>query len=175
MRTLKVMVLGVLALLCGCSAVVPGDYADNKPQLHPETFFNGSLSAHGVIKNRSGKVIRYFNATIDASWSGDTGRLEESFLFDDGEEQQRIWTLRRNEDGSYTGTAGDVIGPAQIEVAGNSMFLNYVLRIPYNDSTLDIRVDDRMYLVSESVLLNESDLSKFGINVGSMLLVIEKR
>ena len=175
MRADKGLLLLVMVLLVSCSAVGPADYAGNQPLLRPEQFFDGKLSAHGVIKNRSGQVIRYFNATIDASWQGDTGTLDEAFLFDDGERQRRTWTLKRIGEGRYTGTAGDVIGEAVIDVAGNSMFLNYVLRIPYNGSTLDIRVDDRMYLVSETVLLNESDLSKFGVGVGSMLLVIEKR
>ncbi len=55
------------------------------------------------------------------------------------------------------------------------MFLEYVLRVPYNDGTIDITIDDRMYLVSPTVLLNESRMSKFGVDVGALLLVIEKR
>ena len=42
------------------------DYADNRPALDPEAFFDGQLTAHGVVKNRSGKVIRHFNADIKA-------------------------------------------------------------------------------------------------------------
>jgi hypothetical protein len=61
-----------------------------------------------------------------------------------------------------------------ISVAGNSMFLDYVLRIPYGDDTLDLRIDDRMYLVSPDVLINESSMTKFGVNVGEILLVIRR-
>ena len=64
---------------------------------------------------------------------------------------------------------------ATITVAGNSMFLDYVLRIPYKGDTLDIRVDDRMYLVNPNVLINESRMIKFGFEVGEILLVIERR
>jgi hypothetical protein len=74
--------------------------------------------------------------------------------------------------GLYTGGANDVVGPGTIKSAGNSLFLEYVLRIPYGDSTLDLRVDDRMYLVSPNVLINESRMSKFGIQVGSIDLAI---
>lgn len=162
-------------LLAACSSVTVEDYADNKPALDPKTFFNGDMSAHGVVKDRSGKVIRYFNATIKAYWKGDIGTLEEDFIFDDGEEQRRVWTLTPNGRGGYIGTAGDVIGDGDIKIAGNSMFLNYVLRVPYNDGTIDLAIDDRMYLVSPTVMINESTMTKFGINVGSLLLVIEKR
>jgi hypothetical protein len=73
------------------------------------------------------------------------------------------------------GTAGDVVGEGQVRVAGNSMFLDYVLRIPYGDGTLDIHIDDRMYLVTPDILINESRMLKFGFDVGEILLVIERR
>jgi hypothetical protein len=52
------------------------------------------------------------------------------------------------------------------------MFLEYVLSIPYNGDTINVRVDDRMYLVSPTVLLNESSMFKFGVELGSIVLVI---
>ena len=164
-----------LALLSGCSSVQVTDYADYKPALNPETFFDGQLVAHGVIKNRGGGVIRTFSADIAASWEGGVGTLVEDFVFDDGELQQRIWVLRPQGDGSYAATAGDVVGTAQMNVAGNSAFMDYVLSIAYGDSTLDLRVDDRMYLVAPDVLINESQMSKFGVRVGSIDLVILRK
>lgn len=177
MRLLSAVAL-LLAMtlgLAGCTPVTVQDYADNRPLLVPEEFFQGQLTAHGVIKNRSGKVIRYFNADIKAYWENGIGTLEEDFIFDDGEPERRVWTLTPQADGTYTGTAGDVIGDGQITLAGNSMFLDYVLRIPYNDGTLDLRIDDRMYLVNSTMLINESTMTKFGVRVGEILLVIEKR
>ena len=55
------------------------------------------------------------------------------------------------------------------------MFLDYVLRIPWGDDTLDLRIDDRMYLVNPDLLINESRMLKFGVRVGEILLVIERR
>ena len=40
--------------------------------------------------------------------------------------------------------------------------------------TLDVTVDDRMFLVTENRIINESIFSKFGIQVASVQLVIEK-
>lgn len=161
-------------LLAGCSAVTVYDYADNKPVLVVEQFFNGNLSAHGIVKDRSGRVIRYFNADIAASWNDGTGTLDENFVFDDGELQRRIWTLKPDGAGGYTGTANDVIGESKLRVSGNSLFLKYDLRIPYDDSTLDIAIDDRMYLISEKHLMNESVMTKWGFEVGRLMLVIVK-
>ena len=174
MRIFLLLTWMLTLLFAGCSTIKVTDYEDRLPEMRPETFFNGNLNAHGVVKNRSGKVIRYFNADIKAYWEGTTGTLEEDFIFNDGEKQRRVWTLIRQDDGHYIGTAGDVIGAAQGEVAGNSMFLKYVLRIPYDDDTLDLVVDDRMYLVNPETIVNESEMRKFGLRVGEILLVIRK-
>jgi len=168
------IVLLSLGLIASCSSVPVSEYADNTPVMVVEEFFNGSLRAHGIVKDRGGKVIRYFNASINASWVDGVGTLDEVFRFDDGEEQRRIWKLVRDDDGNYVGTANDVVGSSTLEVAGNSLFLDYVLRIPYGDGTLDLNIDDRMYLVSERVLINESVMTKWGFNVGQITLVIEK-
>jgi hypothetical protein len=161
-----------LAVATGCSSVTVDDYRDSRPELRPDVFFTGYLTAHGVVKNRAGRVIRTFNADIDASWDEGVGTLVEDFIFDDGENQQRIWTLSPDGQGGYIGTAGDVIGDGTLRFAGNGVFLAYVLRIPYGGSNVDVKVDDRMYLVSPDVLINESILTKFGLRVGSLLLTI---
>lgn len=161
--------------LMACSQVQVTDYSDAQPVLDVEAFFEGPLTAHGVVKDRGGKVIRHFTAEIDAHWQGGVGTLVEDFVFDDGEIQQRIWTLTPAGAGRYTGTAGDVVGTAQLQQSGNSLFLDYVLRLPWRGGELDVHVDDRMYLVSPDVLINESTLSKFGVRVGNLLLVITRQ
>ncbi len=168
----KLLIAGTLVVLSACSQVQVTDYSDLKPQFNPEQFFSGELTAHGVIKNRKGKVTRTFNADIKASWDNGVGTLDENFIFNDGEEQQRVWTLTPAGDDAYIGTAGDVVGDGELRVSGNSIFLDYVLQVPYGDGTVNVKVDDRMYLVSPGVLINESRMSKFGFRVGTILLTI---
>jgi Protein of unknown function (DUF3833) len=164
----------IFSTMMGCSTVRVTDYADKRPLFDVEEFFRGNLTAHGVVKDSGGRVIRHFNATIVASWDDGVGTLVEDFAFDDGETQRRIWTLTPDGEGHYTGTAGDVVGSAKMQQSGNSLFLDYVLRIPYRGSEVDVRVDDRMYLVSPDILINESDMSKFGWRVGNLVLVIAR-
>lgn len=170
---IAIIALGVLLTL-SCSSVEVTDYQNNQPAFVLEEFFDGQLSAHGVLKDRSGKVTRYFTADIKAYWQDGVGTLEEDFVFDDGEQQRRVWTLRPEGQNRYIGTAGDVVGESVIEVSGNSVFLSYVLRVPYNEGTIDVTIDDRMYMISPSVVLNESGMSKFGVSVGELMLVIQK-
>lgn len=164
---------GLLLMLCSCSTTLLDDYAQNQPKLDPQVFFNGDLTAHGVLKNRSGKVTRYFNATIKAYWVEGVGTLEEKFIFDDGEVQYRTWTLSPSGSGYYA-TAGDVKGTGKANTKGNAMKLDYVLNVKYKDSTIALAVEDWMWLVDEQTLLNESTLRKWGFKVGSVQLVIKK-
>lgn len=160
-------------MLSSCSATHIDDYQHKSPQLDLHSFFNGSLTAHGVLKDRSGKVTRQFNATINAYWRNGIGTLEERFVFDDGEVQLRNWTLTPNGE-SYKATAGDVIGAGTATVKGNAMRLDYVLEITYKGSPLQLHVEDWMWQVDNAVLLNESTLRKWGFKVGSIQLVIVK-
>jgi hypothetical protein len=47
-----------------------------------------------------------------------------------------------------------------------------VLRIPYGGKQLDLSVDDWMYRVDETTVMNESVLSKWGFRVSSIQLAI---
>lgn len=165
----------LVGILLGCAPVRVTDYRAAKPVLDIEQFFSGQLNAHGIVKDGSGLVIRRFNADITAQWTDGVGTLTEDFVFDDGELQRRVWTLRPNGDGHYIGTAGDVVGEANLQQSGNSLFLDYVLRLPYRGGEVGVRVDDRMYLVSPDILINESTLTKFGWEVGELLLVIARQ
>jgi len=159
---LRAALLSFIAVIAGCSSVSVEDYAGNEPRFVPEEFFSGDLVAEGVVKNRGGTVIRRFTAEIRAYWRDGIGVLEEDFVFLDGTTDRRVWRLRPDGDGGYRGTAGDVVGEAQAEVAGNAMFLDYVLRVPFRGREIDLSIDDRMYLVTPDVLVNESIMRKFG-------------
>ncbi|SMF47172.1 Protein of unknown function [Alteromonadaceae bacterium Bs31] len=175
-RSLRILAfVAGLSLLGACSSPDISQYEGTLPLLDVKDYFDGHLSAHGIVKNRAGKVIRTFNADITASWSEEgIGRLHETFLFSDGEEQIRVWQLVPLGDGKYRASANDVVGESVLVSAGNALFLNYILEVPYKDGTMPLRVDDRMYLVNDQMLINESILKKFGIRVASVTLVIVK-
>lgn len=170
----KISAVCCLLLLTACSTPDVSLYAKNGPKFELQTFFSGSLTAHGILKNRSGEVTRYFNATLEGSWDNGVGTLAEVFVFDDGEVQERTWIMTPDDQGRYSATANDVVGTGDIKIAGNSLFMNYVLQVPYDGDLLEVNVDDRMYMVKEGVVINESVMKKFGVEVGYLSIVIEK-
>ncbi|WP_323750354.1 DUF3833 domain-containing protein [Marinobacter sp.] len=164
----------VLALW-GCAGPSLEDYQGAEPALIPHEFFNGELSARGVVKNFSGAVIRTFDADIVATWEADgTGTLDEVFRFNDGEIQTRVWTLTPASN-SYHAEAGDVVEPGTMRWQGNAIHMNYLLRVDYGDGTMDVRMDDWMYLITPDTLINQTRMTKWGVEVGEVVLVIQKK
>lgn len=165
---------GFCFLLLSCSSQQIDDYSETLPALDLKTFFDGELRAYGMLQNRGGEMTRRFTATIDASWQGNEGILEEEFAFDDGEIQYRTWHLTDHGDGRYSGTAGDVIGTAGGSIVGAVFQWQYQLEVPYNDGSITVALDDWLYLIDDNHLINRTQLSKFGFRVGELTLLIEK-
>lgn len=160
------------SLITGCANPDVDAYRGRQPALDPEQFFSGFLTAHGIVKNFRGVATRHFNADITGCWQDGVGVLNEQFLFDNGERQTRKWILRPSGEQTFFATAGDVVGEGMAEWQGNALFLDYTLRVTLDDGPIDLRIDDRMYRVSENVLINESGMSKFGLGVGEIVLTI---
>ncbi|MES2508899.1 MAG: DUF3833 domain-containing protein [Pseudomonadota bacterium] len=177
--SLKRMALGLLLatglLLTGCAAPQLADYAAEKPVLDMRQYFNGTVDAYGVFTNRSGKVLKRFTVVMKCTWDGDTGTLDEDFTNSDGTKERRVWTLKRQPDGKYIGTASDVIGQALGEEKGNTFRWSYTLNLPLDGKTLEVQFDDWMYLMSDKVMLNRAEMSKFGIKLGEVTLSFVKR
>ncbi|MBP6655557.1 MAG: DUF3833 family protein, partial [Propionivibrio sp.] len=94
--------------LAGCASTTVEQYRAETPVLDLPTYLNGTLDAWGMFQGRSGEVKKRFHVVIDAQWKGDTGVLDERFSWSDGTNSRRVWTLTRQADGTYRGTADDV-------------------------------------------------------------------
>jgi hypothetical protein len=143
--------------------------------LDVQTYLNGTLDAWGMFQGRSGDVKKRFHVVIDARWQGDTGVLDEQFTWSDGTTSRRVWTLKMQPDGSYRGTADDVVGEAIGEVAGNALRWRYVLALPVDGRVINVDFDDWMFLIDDQVMLNRSYMSKWGFALGEVTLTFVKR
>lgn len=170
---MRILSLAALTLLLGCSQSVQ-DYKAETPALSLKEFFAGSGKAYGVLQDWRGKQTLRFTADLCGEWVGEQGDLYEVFYFSDGRVEQRHWRLQQLADGKVTGTAGDVVGQANGQLAGNALYWQYVLRIPYDGSTLDVTVKDWLYLVDTQNLINRTSMHKFGIKVADLTLSIQQ-
>ncbi len=177
MNTRRHVLLALLAgsaVLAGCASPQVSDYAQQRPKLELDRYFNGRIRAHGIFQKRGGEVVRRFTVVMDCHWEGNQGVLDESFTYSDGTTQRRVWHLTKLEGGRYTGRAGDVVGEAQGQESGNAFRWNYTLRLPVDGKEYDVQFDDWMFLVDERVMLNRATMSKFGITLGEVLLSFTK-
>ena len=152
------------------------DFTNKGPEFIPQKYFNGSLTAYGMVKDRSGKIIKTFKGELVGSWDENgVGTLDEKFVYDNGEKQTRVWTLTPTGNKTFIGTAGDIVGEAQMLANGNTVVIDYTMRVPYNDSTIDINVKDWLHLQEDGVILNHSKMKKFGFTVGELVITIIKQ
>ena len=122
MKLLKLAAFGAaIAVVAACSSPKPEQYAKELPRLDVESYFNGTLDAHGMFQDRSGDVIKRFVVVMRCTWNGDTGVLDEDFTYSDGTKQKRVWTLKKTGPDRFTATADDVVGTAEGIVSGNSL------------------------------------------------------
>lgn len=166
--------LGLLLSVSGCASPKIDAYRDASPKVDIREYFNGKLIAVGTIQDYSGKVISRFTADIVGNFTKASGTMNEEFTFDDGTKETRNWTFEINPDGTFTGTAHDVIGKATGAQAGNAIFMNYTLRRKVDGRELDFSMDDRLYLVNDTYLMNQTKMRKFGITVAELNIAFHK-
>ncbi|KIM10164.1 MAG: lipoprotein [Sulfuricurvum sp. PC08-66] len=177
MRYTSFIALIFALLLSGCDTMQLEDFAQTTPTFVPQKVLDGRMTAYGLVKDYNGNIIRTFKGHLVGSWDSTTGEgeLKEYFLYSDGEEERRTWHITPTaQEGHYSGTADNVIGTSPIRVVGNTMMLDYTLRIPYNEGTLDIDIRDWLHLQEDGVIINHSKMKKFGITVGELVITIIK-
>ena len=124
----KLILIGILALtIKGCSDMKLKDFAEKKPEFKIEEYFLGKTSASGLFIDRLGKVRRQFTVDMEGIQEGDTFILNETFLYDDGEEEFRRWEIKKTGDKFYEGRSSDIKGIALGESSGNALNWHYTL------------------------------------------------
>ncbi len=161
--------------LFSCSQNSIDHYRNESPEFNPKNFFDGQLVAKGIVTDRKGEVIKRFHCEIVGSWKGNEGVLDESFTYADGKKEKRIWELSFTpETNQLVGRAHDIIGVAQGNMAGNALHFEYTLKVNVEGTDYHLAIDDWMYLLDENTLMAKSDMSKWGIHLGEINLVMTK-
>lgn len=176
-RTLRLLTFLGLFLTTGCGTVGVERYSATEPKLVLEEYFSGPIKAHGYFRARNGEVQRQFVVDMLGRWDPETRTLtlEEDFVYDDGETERRVWTLRKTGENTYEGTTAGVVGVAKGQTSGNAFNWVYDFAVPRpGGSTITLRFDDWMFLQPDDVLINQATLSKFGFRVGEVIISFQK-
>ena len=172
MRLLLPFIL--ILLLSSCSEMKPEDYKNTKPIIKIEEYFQGNIKAWGMLQGRSGEVKRQFVADMRGEFDGKNLILDETFIWSDGEKQERRWTIKKVGDNRYEGTAPDVVGTAKGVSFGSAFKFEYKLLIPYKDKKIKVRFDDWIFKQDEKTAINKATITKFGFKVGELTVFFSK-
>ena len=168
---LKILFNSLLIIsLSGCAFQNLDDYANEKPSFNLQRFFDGNITGWGIVQDRSGLVTKRFVVEIIGEFNENEGTLDEQFKWSDGKTEQRIWKLKKLNSTQWIGTADDVVGEAIGTISGNTLKWEYILELPLDNGSVNVKFDDWMYLVDERVLMNKAQFSKFGFVLGEVTL-----
>ncbi len=172
-----------IALLSGLSVGISAcarnnitTLADRTPKLDLSTFFEGQTVALGIFEDRFGNLRRQFRVVLEGMVDGDVLTLDETFIYDDGEQDFRKWIIRRagkGKDGEvlYEGSAEDITGVASGAISGNALNWEYDVVLSIDGRNVEVHFDDWIYQQHEDVAINRAYVSKFGIEIGSVTIV----
>ena len=155
---MRFLILTFLFLTSCSSDMNINDFSNNKPKFKLEEYFNGKTEAWGMFHDRFGNLKRSFKVDIVGILDSDTLTLDEKFVYDDGEKDTRIWTIKILGDDKYSGEASDVVGKAKGVASGNALNWRYKLNLKVKDSTIVVDFDDWMFLQDKGVLINRAEV-----------------
>jgi len=173
-RIRAVLVSCACLFATGCGSMKIEDFANTEPKLVLEDYFAGKTKAWGIFEDRFGDIRRQFVVDIDGQWDGNELVLTEDFIYSDGETEQRIWTIKKIDEHTYSGTAADVVGEAVGKTYGQALNWRYTLDLKVGDKTWKVNFDDWMVLQPDGVLMNRAKVSKWGFNVGEVTIFFRK-
>lgn len=140
------------------------------PSLEPERYFARRLDAYGVFVDRFGTIRRQFEVTVIGQRTDAGFVLDESFIYDDGETEDRRWEITALGDGRYEGRCADVVGVARGVCTANMLSWRYKFRLAMYGRKVTVGFDDVMVLQAGDILVNRATVSKAGLRLGEVLL-----
>ena len=100
--------------------------------------------------------------------------LIEDFTYEDGSEEQRIWTLMKADENRWVGSADGVVGTAEGRIAGDMFYWAYTIDLPTPSGERRVSFKDYMWMFSDNRVLNKAYMSKWGIPLGEVTIMFEK-
>ena len=163
-----------LTLLSCASDMNVKNFENETPRFVLEDYFDGKTKAWGMFHDRFGNLKRSFKVDITGTLDNDTLTLDEKFVYNDGEKESRIWSIKILGNNKYSGTADDVIGEATGISSGNALNWKYKLNLKVKESTVAVDFDDWMFLQDDNILMNRAEVKKWGIVLGVVSITFKK-
>lgn len=168
---LLLVLIGIIAksIFLSFRSQNPESYAGSEPKLLLDQHLVGPILSEGLIFGPTGKMTNSFVAEMYGEWDGNTGTLAEEFTYSNGRKQSRKWFLTKGEGNTFSATADDIVGEAQGVMSGSTIKMEYTIILPEEAGGHTLNVTDWLYLTQDGVIMNRSELRKFGFKVAELI------
>ena len=160
--------------IAGCSSMKIEDFANTKPEFNLMQFFEGEVTAWGIIEDRFGNLKRQFKVKMHGKINNGILTLEEDFYYADGEKDKRVWEFSKLGEDTYQGLANDIIGKAIGKEVGNAFNMKYKMDLDLGFAELRVSFNDWMFRIDHETIVNKASISKFGLNIANVTLFFRK-
>ncbi len=170
------LIIATLLTLSACAklSIDGSSYVEKRPEFRLEQFFEGEVKAWGIVQDRSGNLLQQFEADIIGSFEDGVLTLDETFTYSLGEGvEERVWTITKEGEDSYRGSAGDIPSAAGTAY-GNAMFWGYDMDLPVGDDTYRVTFEDWIWAIDDQRIFNRSYIKKFGLVFAEVTIFMEK-
>lgn len=141
-------------------------FVGTRPLFLPERFFVGRLEGWAVVETLVGGLLK--RATIashgELDVDTDTVVFIETYSFDDGHTDTLHWTIRKGEEGKYTGLENRLEGEAIGVQAGCAFHWKYTRDTPQaRGKSVKLNFDDWFYAIDERACMVRGSAGRAGI------------
>lgn len=170
----RIIVVLYLLLTSACTTMNINDFKNTAPKFVLEDYFQGRTRAWGLFEDRFGTVRRQFVVDINGTWDGNILTLNEDFIYNDGEKENRVWVIRKTDNGRYIGNTANAVGDAEGSLSGNAFNWKYDFNLKVDDGNWKVHFDDWMFLQPNDVVINIATVSRWGLKVGTVFLSFQR-
>ena len=144
------------------------------PLFELTTFLEGRTTAWGIFEDRFGKARRRFTVELMGRWLDTSFYLDESFEYDDGTHEERVWRVTPTGRGRFSATCSDCIGTAYGSCDADTIRMSYRFRLRLDTRAITVDFDDRIYRVGNDVAVNRATMRKWGVKLGEVSLFFRR-
>jgi uncharacterized protein DUF3833 len=139
----------------------------------PEVFFLGRTEGAGVVRDPLGRVIRSCRITTKGALiqGRDAIRLEEEFVYDDGEVDLWRWAMSPGRDGRYVAAEARAGAGLTGERRGSEYYLTFRRPMGRAKGPFSPRFTTRFTLLSPELAVKRANISLLGAPLGSLTAV----
>ncbi len=173
------LALFLLLSATGCASVRLSEYGNTTPKFTMRDFFSGPVYGVGIRQDNDQMVTQRFVVHMIGRWNGGTGTLAERIIYvDNTPPRERKWSFVQLNDHSVEvtarGTAGDIVGTPNAEMAGFATHLAYDAKVPAGQGTQVVHFDQWMYMIRSDVVMSRTRMSRHGFHDGDLIVLYQK-